>query len=139
MIDNATTRNPKNLLDGLTPTFAGWSVNPGTNANLVNELTTALTTPGVQPNNVACDIVYDLGVSLRFLVFVVRGTVATAGTITLYTSDDNATWYYLGHTGAASTTRPAYAVGKARYIKATFASTAVGNTISDLTLRAYRL
>jgi hypothetical protein len=58
-----------NLLAAITPTFANWSQNPGTNADLVSELMTGnLTTNGTgQAGNNT--ITYDLGSSKRCFIF----------------------------------------------------------------------
>lgn len=131
--------NSGNLLAGITPTFAGWNTNPGTNANIVNEITTALTTPGVQTNAVSPDIVYDLGSSMRISFMVYRGSVGIASLMYPYISDNNSTWYPMGRTVSTGYPLASIVTGKARYIKVTFGATATGNTISDLSIRAYKV
>ena len=57
-----------NLLTPLTPIFAGWTQNPGTLADLTNELDNSLTTPGIEHVSDPVSILYDLGAPKRILV-----------------------------------------------------------------------
>jgi len=139
MITNTTTRNPNNLLDGLTPTFTGWNTDPGTNADLVDELTDTLTTSGVQTNATTSTIIYDLGSSKRIIGWLFRGVVVTATTFYLNISDDNVTYYSIANYTTTTTERQIVGIGKGRYIQARFSSAAAGNTIANLKIRAYRL
>jgi len=140
MITNSVTRNPNNLLAGLTPSFTGWNINPGTNANLVNELTTVLTTSGVQTNATDSIIKYDLGVSKRVIIGVIRGTVVTSSAMKIQLSDDDAAWEFCAISASNSTaSKNINGIGKGRYIEITFLATAAGNTIADMSLRVYRI
>jgi len=136
---DASKHNTVNLLSAITPTFTGWNTNPGTAAEIAAELAVTLTTSGIQTNNLESNINYDLGSSMRFILFVSRSSVATAAPIKIELSDDDVT--YPEQTRSPSTTATAFItiIGKARYIRVIFDNTAAGNTISQLTIRAYRI
>lgn len=131
--------NSANLLSGITPTFAGWNTNPGTDADIVNELTLALTTAGRQTNNTISYITYDLGASIRFIISSNRSSVATSASYTIESSDDDVNWYEFAQNVAGTTVRAVTGFTKARYVRAIFGATATGNTITQLGIRAYRV
>lgn len=140
MITNSIERNDSNLLSGLTPTFSGWNTNPGTAANIVDELTTDLTTDGVQTNAVNSTITYDLGISKRVIVNLFRSSVATGAGVVISLSDDDATYYVAGRSTSNPTiSGSVFASGKCRYIRLVFYSAAVGNTITAISARAYEI
>ena len=88
-------KNTANLLLslGLSPTFSGWVVNPGTAADITNEITNALTTPGQVDYINDAYITYDLGSSQRVSVYAALFS-PDYGHIPMQieVSDDNATW-----------------------------------------------
>ena len=87
MITNANSRNTKNLLAGITPTFTNWTAEPGTLEDLVyEEYDRALTTPGT------CDagakITYDIGSARRVIIF----TCHQFADMITWASSDGVTW-----------------------------------------------
>jgi hypothetical protein len=121
-----TTGNESNLLDGITPTFAGWDTNPGTVAEMCRELDgdTALSQAGAITN--PSTIVWDLGASKRCLVAF---TATPAASFSV--SDDGITYYVLS-ASSSGTTR----VAKFRYLKY---SRSTAGAVSQINVRVYRL
>lgn len=136
---NNKNKNTKNLLADITPIFAGWNTNPGTNVDLTNELTIALTTPGVQTNAINSTIVYDLGSSQRIVANVYRSGVATSASMELSLSDNGINYYIAGRNLNTSADQSCAILGKGRYLMVTLRATATGNTISELPIRAYSI
>jgi len=102
-----------NLLTGLTPTFTNWTTNPGTAANLVDEIITdALTTSGVSKAAPGSHIVYDLTTSRRRL-FMFNSNVTP---YSVWFSDDNVT-YYQQNGDVSAATKDILVMGKFRYVK----------------------
>jgi len=86
-------KNTKNLLLNLIPLFTGWVTPPGTNADIVDELTDTLTTPGTT-SDIDNYVTYDLGSSLRVSIYTfIFSPDYGHMPIEIQVSDDNATWY----------------------------------------------
>ena len=121
-----------NLLAALTPTFTNWTTNPGTNDNLVDELSTAaLTTSGVAKASPGSHIVYDLGDSRR-RIFMLNTNISP---FSVWFSDDNIT-YYQQNSDTSSATKDILIVGKFRYVKCLYIGV---TTIAYLKMRCYNL
>ncbi len=131
--------NPANIFAGITPAFVGWNTQPGTLANIVSELNDLLTTPGVQTNATNSTITFDLGVSMRIVAEIVRGGVATSARVYIDGSNDNVNYYTIATPPAATGYSSGSGIAKCRYVRYMFGSTTTGNTISYLSLRAYRV
>lgn len=96
-----------NLCSTVSPSFANWGTNPGTNANIANELTydAVLTTSGVGAagNNT---IIWNFGDSRRRTI-----NYNSDQTLLSYISDDGNTWYLI-----ASSART-FGTGKFQYFR----------------------
>ncbi len=130
-----TAYNFQNMLAGLTPTFTNWATNPGTNADITNELTVLLTTPGVGAFGVNSIITYDLGQAFRVLasMFNLQNTASDAY---IYASLDNIT-YYLRAYAVSNTVHSAVAAMYARYVR--FVPLIDIHTTTQLSLVVYRI
>lgn len=135
--------NSKNLLSGLTPTFANFAVNPGTSAELVDELTDSLTTAGTKTGTNQPTIKYDLGSSIRILASFHFSPSTGSEPPSIEISDDDSNWYIMA-AGAANMSAYSHncaGVGKGRYIR--FAinrpGTNASTTYNQIRLRAYRI
>jgi hypothetical protein len=117
-------------LTGLTPTFNNWTTNPGTTANLCDELSTAaLTTAGVAKAAPGSSIVYDLGSSAR-RIFMLN---SNAYPFSVWFSDDDVTyWQQTGDISSA--TKDILHIGKFRYVKALLVGAV---TIAYIKMRCY--
>lgn len=133
--------NTVNLLAAITPTNSGWNTVPGTDANITDELVTTLTTSGIQTNNTDSTLKYDLGITKRVIVTLIRGSVGTAAGVRIEASNDDITYYPFAQTppGGNTATQNCSGEGKARFIQAVFLKTATGNTIANMGIRAYLL
>lgn len=90
-------KNNKNQLTGLTPVFSGWTQNPGTNADLVDEVfSKVLTTSGNA--GAGATITYDLGTPARLSGFVSNQYADNL----MFGSLDSITWRQLTISGSAS-------------------------------------
>jgi len=118
-----------NLL--VTPTFANWVQNPGTAANLVDELTNnVLTTNGIGAagNN---DIKYDLGDSRRRIIRLQCDEQTEC-----YVSDDGINYYFMMSNVKASLVFGGVGIGKFRFVKFTVVGAV---TINEFKARCYNL
>lgn len=141
MRNQRVSLNDKNLLAGLTPTFAGFTQNPGTNAQIVSELDRSLTTNGIVPATSNSTITYDLGASKRIIAAIVT-SVATNADIGIAGSDDNITFF----TNASSLPASAPFVSnsstilKCRYVQFLFSNNAAGAwTFTSLNMKVYQV
>jgi hypothetical protein len=124
-----------NLLTALTPTFSGWDINPGTNAQLVDELldtAVLLDTAGTNATGV-CTITYDLGDSRRRIAFLNVST--NSGGPLLQASDDNTNWYDLSNEGT-TVVYTHIGVGKFRYVRFKHPG---GVTFISIRMRCYNI
>jgi hypothetical protein len=125
-----------NLLAGITPTFSNWSVNPGTNADLVSELMTGnMTTNGIGQAGTNT-ITYDLGSSKRCIIYAhAYNNTAVAGYIDVSDASDFSTVesviynFPTGHYEKVG-------IAKFRYIR--YRSTGA-HTLSEFRLRVYQI
>lgn len=135
--------NTGNLLAGLTPTFTGWTQNPGTNAQLVDELVAdSLTTQGIIPADSQARIQYDLGSSKR-ITFYTRADPSQLSTASVWFSDDGSDFrgQNFVYTKAAGDNFFISVAGKTRYIRLNILNQHTGTTaiINFFTMRAYLL
>lgn len=131
-----------NLLSGLTPTFSGWNTNPGTNADLVNELTDTLTTNGVAPagSDFGATITYDTGTSQRRSVALLFNS-NVSNEVQILGADDNISYYVAGGLSVGyGKIQSTSAIVKARHLRFAFwrHGTSV-NTVSNIKMRAYAI
>lgn len=139
--DGGSINENGNLLSSLTPTFSGWTQNPGTSAQMTNELTTSITTSGNLGASGTGTVLYDIGSSKRISFHMY--THASSGAIdftAVQLSDDNLNFYnaglfntYAGLYGDGSAT------GKGRYIKILIVATGAGVHLDAMTLRVYNI
>lgn len=111
-------KNTDNLLVslGISPTFSGWLVNPGTDADLTNELTGTLTTPGQLDGITDAYISYDLGQASRVEIYaLVVSPDYGHMPIEIQVSDDGLTWS--SATGVEDQVNTLDCVANARYIR----------------------
>lgn len=126
--------NTGNLLAAITPTFAGFSTNPGTNANLVNELTIALTTSGILTDSIWGNIIYDLGAVKRFVGFGYSVFSYPRVYQLVSLSTDGSTYHNIEYVANNSISF----AGSARYIKLGWIQFSGGNVdITSLSTRVY--
>jgi len=79
---------------GISPTFSGWVVEPGTKADITNELTDILTTPGQVDGMTDAYITYDLGQVFRIEIYtnIISPDYGHMPT-EIQASDDGIIWY----------------------------------------------
>ncbi len=137
--------NQANLLAGLTPTFVNWTTNPGTNDDLVHELSaSSLTVNGVIPTLTTCYIRYDMGISTRIVAQLYARTT-TISNVNLYIlgSDDDVDYYRVADELLISQNDYHTLVGilKCRYLRfyLEYQGTSGSATINSCNMRAYRL
>lgn len=119
--------NHSNLLAGLTPVFANWTQNPGTAADIVDELTNAvLTTNGISILATST-ITYDLGTSARRIF---EGYCSKSDFV-LNVSDDGLVFYPATGAGFVQ-----IATGKFRYAQLKSGTT---QTYTVIKMRAYNI
>lgn len=133
----AISLNTANLLAGLTPTFVDWDTNPGTNADLTNELTNTLSTAGAKTAAGYPTIKYDLGSSKRSIAEI-YGTTANSTSFMIEFSDNDTNFFIAGWENFnAGQYANAIAIGKGRYIR--FAIASGGTDTITVICRAYAL
>lgn len=130
--------NTSNLLSGLTPTFAGFDTNPGTNTDIISELGLAsITTNGSTAGSGIVSIKYDLGSSKRVIVYgKVQGL--NISDLQIDISDNDTDYFHCGENYTAGVNIQACGVGKCRYVKyIMFATDAL--TLGPIYLRVYAI
>lgn len=139
-IEIKTSINSRNLLAGITPTFSGWTQNPGTPEKMTDELDNTLTTPGIE--DVAQDntITFDLGAAKRIVWNVLILASEVFGDTNILGSLDGISWYSIGGgvTGGGAMVIPQGSIVKTRYLKF-FDIAGTGVTYTFLGFRAYLL
>jgi hypothetical protein len=136
-IISGTQRNTGNLIAtlGISPTFSGWIVNPGTSDDITNELTNILTTPGVVDGITDAYVSYDFGQSMRVETYINIFSPDYAHMPTeIQASNDNATWY--STTGIEDQMNTLNIAVNARYIRLHLPAFNALN-ITSLNIRAY--
>lgn len=120
---------------GLSPTFLGWVVNPGTNADITNELTDVLTTPGQVDGITDAYISYDLGQTFRVEIYtnIISPDYGHMPT-EIQVSNNGITWY--SATGIEDQVNTLNAKVNARYIRLHLPAFNI-LTITSLSIRIY--
>lgn len=128
------TGQSANLLSALTPTFANWTQNPGTNADITNDtdLDTVLTTNGIGAAG-SNTIKWDLGSVRRRVVYLKDISLKSAE---IDISPDNVNWYTLVDLAHPATMIYGVGMGYFRYMR--YAMSGV-NTITFLRVLVYNI
>lgn len=135
---NHGSLNPSgNFLAGFTPIFAGWTQDPGTNADLVQERSKDLTTNGIQTNSVTSTITYDFGSLYRIIVFIHRYSVTTGTYCQIETSTDGINYEREARSQSTTLVIQETVIVRTQYLRFSFNATNPGNTHSRIHLRAY--
>jgi hypothetical protein len=123
--------NSANLLAAITPTFANWTQNPGTNADIVDELSNAnLTTSGIGAAGLNT-IKYDLGSSARRSIYLFVNQACD-----VQVSDDDITYHTIVLNDAPITTSGNTGQGKFRFVMFRCGGAV---TVTKLKLRCYNI
>lgn len=128
-LDANLNLNSSNRLSALAATFSLWTTNPGTEAEITNELTIALTTSGIS-SGAGGIIDYDLGVSRRHIV----GFATDQAGYMIRISDDGATYYQVVVSGRANMQETV--IGKFRHVRFQVAASLTYTRVKCI---AYRL
>jgi hypothetical protein len=130
-----------NLLSGLTPTFSGWTVNPGTNSNLVGEGSLGtLTTSGTSNAGSGKYVQYNLNDTKRIAASsYAHASVGTMANSYIMFSLDCSNYFIVWLSPSASNYESSAVVGQTKCVRYVWDISVGGATIDTIQLRAYNI